>query len=178
MPVPFQDRIDSEPAAVAAYLRFIDAHDDRSIRGALFVANHKGDPLEFCFTRVEVGTGTFWRRDLAYRKAVVLLVKALFEAASHAPDLVLALAEEIPHDILADELEVQVPVCLVGNPTADGALLDGGASGTASAVLQWPNGEPAEGTSLSVLVEFLKARNLLLEPFQRAVRGLEEAFAD
>jgi hypothetical protein len=156
----------------------MDAHDGRSIWGAIFVANHWGDPLEFCFTRVEVGTGTFWRRDLAYRKAVALLVKALFEAASHAPDLVLVLAEEIPHDILADELEVQVPVCLAGNPAADGAPLDGSASGTASAVLQWINGEPAEDTPLSALVELLKARNLLLEPFHRAARGLEEAFAD
>lgn len=178
MPVPFQDRIDSEPPAVAAYLRFIDADDDRSIRGALFVANHGGDPLEFCFTRVEVGTGTFWRRDLAYRKAVALLVKALFEAANHAPDLVLALAEEIPHDILADDLEVQVPVCLVGDPGGEGALLDDSVYRTASTALQWINGEPAEDTPLSALVELLKARNLLLDPFRRAARGLEEAFAD
>ena len=178
MPVPYQDHIDSDPAAEVAYLLFMDAHDGRSIRGAIFVANHRGEPLEFCFTRVEVGTGAFWRQDLAYRRAVVLLVKALFEAASHNPDLVLALAEEIPRDILADELEVQVPVCLVGNPAADAAPLDGSASGTAAAVLQWINGEPAEETPLSALVELLKARNLLLEPLQRAARGLEEAFAD
>lgn len=178
MPVPFHDRTDSESAAVAAYLRFIDTHDGRSIRGAMFAANQRGDPLEFCFTRVEVGTGTFWRQDLAYRRAVVLLVKALFEGASHRPDLVLGLSEEIPHDILADELEAQVPVCLVGNPAADAAPLDGSASGTTSAVLQWINGEPAEETPLSALVELLKARNLLIEPFQRAARGLEEAFAD
>ena len=165
MPIPYQDRSDGEPAATVAYLRVMAGQDGGELQAALFLTNEKGEPLEFCFTRVEMVSGTLWRPDLAHRAAVVLLLKALFEAAKHSPDLVLGLVEEIPVETLADDMEVQVPVCLVAGSEVD------------SITLQWVNGEPEAGTPLSALVELLKARNLLLEPFQRAAQGLEEAYA-
>ena len=166
MPIPYQDRSDGEPAATVAYLRVLPGQGGGELQAALFIANERGEPLEFCFTRVEVGSGTFWLPDLARLGAIVLMLKALFEAAKHSPDLVLGLVEEIPVETLADDMEVQVPVCMVAGSEVD------------SITLHWVNGEPEAGTPLSALVELLKARNLLLEPFQRAAQGLEEAYAN
>ena len=78
----------------------------------------------------------------------------------------LALAEELPQDIFAEEIDAQVPICLAGDPGSD------------VVPLHWIDGEPAAGSELARLAESLRPRGLLLEPFWRAAQGLEEAFAD
>ena len=168
MAIPFRDIAGDEPAAAVAYLRILEAGSGVAvrIRGALFVTDGRGDPLEFCFTRVEAEAGALWDPGRAYRRTVVVLVGALFEAANHQPDLVLALAEELPPEVFAEDIDVQVPVCLVGAPGSD------------LVPLHWIGGEPAAGSLLSSLVESLRSRELLLEPFRRASQGLEEAFTD
>ena len=147
-----------------AYLRFMQETNGGSIQGALFVTNGRGDPLEFCFTRVKSGSDALWGPGRAYSQAVTVLVRALLEAVNHLPDLVLALDEETPFEIFADDIEVQVPVCLIGYSGADVGNL------------HWIGQEPVQGTALASLAESLKSRQLLLEPFQRAAQGLEEAF--
>ena len=168
MAIPFRDIAVKEPASAVAYLRLLESGNGAAVRiqGALFVTDGRGDPLEFCFTRVEAEAGALWDPVRTYRRAVVVLVKALFEAASHQPDLVLALAEELPSEVFADDIDVQVPVCLVGDPGSD------------LVPLHWIGGEPAAGSLLASLVETLRSRELLLEPLWRAAQGLEEAFAD
>ena len=103
------------------------------------------------------------------------LAKALFNAASHLPDLVLALAEETPSEVFTEDVVVQVPVCMVGalgippneeSPRGDLASLD------------WIADEPSEGSALARLVETLRSRRLLLEPLGRVATGMAEAFAD
>ena len=166
MAIPFRDIAVDEPASAVAYLRLLESGNGDAIRGALFVTDGRGDPLEFCFTRVEAEAGALWDPGRAYRRTVVVLVKALFEAANHQPDLVLALAEELPSEVFADDIDAQVPVCLVGDPGSD------------LGPLHWIGGEPAAGSLQSSLVETLRSRELLLEPLWRAAKGLEEAFAD
>ena len=166
MAIPFRDIAGDEPTFAVAYLCFLEAGSGAAVQGALFVTNGRGDPLEFCFTRVGVEADVLWEPGRTYRRAVAVLVRALFEAANHQPDLVLALAEELPQEIFVEEIDVQVPVCLVGDP------------GSAAAPLYWIDGEPEAGSVLSELVESLRSRDLLVEPFRRAAQGLEEAFAD
>ena len=177
MPIPYQDRADGEAAAAVAYLRVLAEPDRGELQAALFIANGGGAPLEFCFTRAEVDSGTLWQPEPAYRRAVVALFKALFEAVRHQPDLALALAEEVPAEIFDEDIEVHVPLCLVARAPEPGESPDNGDSGANTVIVQWLNGELADGTLLSRLVESLKDRNLLLEPFQRAALGLEEAYA-
>ena len=166
MPVPLQDIAGEEPAAAVAYLRFVKAPNDGGIQGALFVTNGRGDPLEFCFTRVELPTGPLWEPDRAYRQAIASLARALFEAVNHQPHLLLALAEEMPSDVLADDICPATPACLVA----------GGAE-TVGATVRWVGPGPAENSEVALLAESLRSRNLLREPFERAANGLEEAFA-
>ena len=166
LPVPFQDIASDGPAAVVAYLRFVREPEQGGIRGALFVTAGHGDPLEFCFTRVETNARPLWDPERAYQQAVALLARALFEAANHSPDLVLALAGEAPTDIFFESLAVQAPLGLVaeseGNP----------------GIIRWVAREPAGDSHLSGLVEEMKSRRSLLEPFWRAERGLAEAYAE
>ena len=166
MAIPFRDIAGDELTSAVAYLRFLKAGNGVAVQGGLFVTNGRGDPLEFCFTRVSAEADVLWEPSRAYRRAVAVLVRALFEAANHQPDLVLALAEELPQEIFAEDIEVQVPVCLVGDPGSD------------VVPLHWIGGGPSAGSELSRLVELLRSHNMLLEPFRRAAQGLEEAFAD
>ena len=166
MPIPFHDISCDGPTAVVAYLQFVHPPGERGIQGALFVTSDRGHPLEFCYTRVDFASGPLWDMDRAYQQVVALLVKALFEAAKHLPDLVLALAGETPPEIFAEYMEVQVPVCLVGQ------------SGDDAAAIRWVDRAPTGGSPLSSLVESLRSLNLLLEPFRRAEQGLVEAFAN
>ena len=177
MPIPFHNLIQDEPSGIAAYLRFVDEPDGKGIRGALLVTSSRGDPLEFCFTRIDVRSGVLWRNGQAKARAVSALAKALFEAANHKPDLLLALADKTPAEVFSEELGVQIPMCRVA---AQGA---GPAAPTEtvqqlseSLYLYWVNRPPAGDTECARLVEILGARQLLLEPFDRAALGIEEAF--
>ena len=166
MPIPFQDIAGDGTATAVAYLRCMHAPGERCIQGALFVTSNRGDPLEFCYTQVALASGPLWDPGRAHRQAVALLVKALFEAASHLPELVLAVAGETPSEVFSESVAVQMPVGLVGESEDD------------PADIQWVGWEPTEDSPLSGLVESLRSRNLLLEPLRRAEQGLVEAFAN
>ena len=169
MPIPFHNLIQDEPSGVAAYLRFVDEPDGKGVRGALLVTSSRGDPLEFSFTRVELPAGSLWPPGLARSRAVSALVQALLESAIHLPDLLLALAAEAPSEVFPGELDIQVPMCLIV-PAEEAQHLSMPAS------LQWIKGQPATDPALDNLVELLKSRQLLLEPFDRAALGIQEAF--
>ena len=166
MPIPFLELTGDQPDAAVAYLRFTGTPDVGNVQGAVLVTSARGDPLEFCFTRVDLPAGPLWPPEQIRRRAVAGLAKALFEAVDRLPDLVLALAEETPSEVFVEDMEVQVPVCLVDPHTTAGADPPS---------LRWVNQEPSDASDLSCLLDSLASRRLLLEPFERAARGLEEA---
>ena len=177
MPIPFVDLGEEEHSGIAGYLRFVDEPDGKGIRGALFIMSTRGEPLEFTFTRIDVRSGVLWRAGDAKRQAVASLTKTLFEAANHVPDLLIALAKETPLRLFSEDLEVRVPVCLVD---AQGpqpmAPMENAQRISDSATLIWANGWPTPNGALARIVEILGSRELLLEPFDRAALGLQEAF--
>ena len=54
-----------EDPAPVAYLRFVEDAEGRGLRGCMFVVSLQGDPLELCFTRVDLLNGPLWNLDLA-----------------------------------------------------------------------------------------------------------------
>ena len=177
MPIPFHNLIQDEPSGVAAYLRFVDEPEGKGIRGALLVASSRGDPLEFSFTRVDVRSGVLWHDGQAKARAISALAKALFEVANHKPDLLLALADETPAKVFSEELGVQIPMCRVAAQGAGmAAPTEAGQQLSESLYLYWVNGRPLDDAECARLVETLGARRLLLEPFDRAALGIQEAF--
>ena len=175
MPVPFRDLGEETPFGVAGFLRFVDEPDGRGVRGAMFVMSARGEPLDFIFTRADVRSGVLWRAGDARRQTVLALAKVLFEAASRVPDVVLALAKETPPRVFTEDLIVQVPLCRVatGDP-GPMALSETPEHISDSLTLIWVNPFPAPGDPGRETIELLDSRQLLLEPFERAMLGLEE----
>ena len=52
MPVPFRDDAEIKALGLAAYLKM--ERDGSGYRGALFLVNARGEPVEFTYTRVEI----------------------------------------------------------------------------------------------------------------------------
>jgi hypothetical protein len=167
---------EEEHPGVAAYLRFIDEPDGKGIRGALFIMSTRGDPLEFSFTRIDLRSSVLWRAGRARSRAVTSLTKALFESASHVPDVVFALANETPAEVFSEDLGVQIPVCMIATQGPGPGPPEEAQHPSDSVSLIWVNGQPAPGGASSKMVEALGARGLLLEPFDRAALGIQEAF--
>ena len=146
-----------------AYLRFLGEEGGSGVRAALFVTNCHGEPLEFCFTRVNLPSDSLWGIDAAYRRAAADLARALFAEVRHRPDVALVLSEETPVDFSAEDLAAQFPVGLV--------------AGEDDQQVHWLGPEPDAESSLAGLVQLLASRRRLPEPFARAALGLEEAYA-
>jgi hypothetical protein len=177
LPIPFVDLGGDEHSGVAGFLRFVDEPGGNGVRGALFLMSTRGDPLEFGFTRVDVRGGVLWRAGEARRRSVTSLTKSLFEASSRVPDVVLVPADEAPPRVFSEDLEVRVPVCRVASgdwgPVAQSEEAQ---QLSTSLSLIWVNGLPAPDGNSARTIGLLSERQLLLEPFDRALLGLQEAF--
>ena len=178
MPVPFRDAASGEDPVRVAYLRFVQESEGRGLRGCMFVVSLQGGPLEFCFTRVDLPTGPLWNLDLALRRAVAELSRALFQASSHRPDAVFCLSAETPEEVFSQDIDAQVPVCRVSvAPRGDLSGSTSGAGEGWSVSLCWQNDLAPAGSGDSPLGRYLASRDRVMEPFQRAGLGLEEAFS-
>lgn len=178
MPVPFEDLREGDPTGAVGFLRFVDEAGGKGIRGALFLASGRGEPLDFCFTRIDVHHSFLWRRGDARRQAVTALIKVLFPAANQTPVLILALASEIPPQLFVDDIRVQVPLCLVAPSETPGQDATPDSQPARAASLTWATERPGDESEAMRLVEGLMRRRDPLEPFERAAAGLEEAFSD
>ena len=177
MPVPFIDLADEERSGAAGYLRFVEEPDGRGVRGALFIMSTRGEPQEFTFSRIDLPSSVLWNASQARRHAVSSLMKALFGAANRVPDLLLALPEEIPDRVFYEDLEIQVPLCMVATELSGLSELPANALRLSdSNSLVWSHGHPAPGELAAKTIQLLDDRRLILEPFERASLGLQEAF--
>jgi hypothetical protein len=182
--VPFKDAAELEAGGTAAFLRVLPGRHEHERRGALFQVNARGAPVEFTFNRVDLPPVALWRPEELEREAAKALARSLFEAARRTPLVLLCLTAELDAGLLTEELEVQIPVCRVGVDTED-APFSGGPepaeqviSGGLRAHLFWRPALPSAESPPRRLVAGLASRGLLLEPFERALAGLEEAFGD
>ena len=177
MPIPFRDLEEDEPSGVAAFLRFVEEPGGNGLRGALFIMSPRGVPLEFTFTRIDVRSGVLWKVGQARNHALASLSRALFESTSHIPIAVFALADETPADVFSENLKLEVSLCRVATQEADPATPPEEVQQIADSLsLLWVNGPPVPGGETAKLVEILEGRRLLLEPFERAALGIQEAF--
>ena len=177
MPIPFRDLWEDEPSQAAGFLRFIDEPGGNGLRGALFIMSPRGVPLEFTFTRIDVRSNVLWKVGQARNHALASLSKALFESTSHIPIAVFALADETPADVFSENLKLEVSLCRVATQEADPATPAGEVQQIADSLsLLWVNGPPVPGGETAKLVDLLEGRRLLLEPFERAALGIQEAF--
>lgn len=179
MPIEFKDLSEGEASGSAGFLRFVDEPDGNGMRGALFFVSSRGEPLDFCFSRINVHNSFLWRQGDSRRNAVRSLAKALFQASTRTTDLIFALADEVPALVFSEDIQVDVPICRISTDgLAVQAVTEDLESVNTSLDLIWVNGRPDQESDSRKLLESLSDRQLITEPFERALIGLAEVFGD
>ena len=180
MPIPFDDLAEGEQYGAVAWLRFVEEEDSSGIRAALFQTSAQGEPLEFCFTRVDLRDPSIVQRGGNPRQiALATLVKCLFRAAKRTPVLVLGMADEIPASTLETDLRVGLPFCRirpVESLAFSGTEFGSRHSGNPPQLL-WVTRQPGEASSdASRVLDELMGMDDTFEPFDRAADCLDKAF--
>lgn len=183
MSVPFKDAAELDAGGTAAFLRLVPGHSVAvsSTRGAaLFQVNARGAPVEFTYNRLDLPSPALWQPEQLEREATRALARSLFEAARRTPLVLLCLAREIDAALFVEDVEVQIPVCRLAVESDGGpfepASVERVLSGDATVHLFWRPSRPSPESPARRLVATLAARGLLLEPFERALTGFDEAF--
>lgn len=178
MPIHFRHNNEVEELGSAAYLKI--AQYPAEYMGALFVVNGLCEPLEFTYTRVEVPNTFLWRPADIRRHATRKLAASLLSLCPQAPRLLLCLAEEVDSDLFCQDIHVSIPVCRVAPKLAAAPYSGQEARDEADADeplhLFWFPDRPTEGSVEQRLIQQLSNFGLLLEPFDRAVAGLQEVY--
>lgn len=162
MPIPFRDD-DSNALRTAAYLHILPTGN--GFAGALFQIGGQGEPVEFTWNQVNAPPSILWRPGDLRRFALRLLAGTLFETTRTMPELLLVSGDDVPAEVLRDDLQVKIPTLSV-RVTSDGEIVE-----------DWVI-EPPQDSSATGLAVLLRERGLLLEPFARAEEGLREALGD
>ena len=179
MPIPLDPLDDaSEHADVIGWLRVIAEEDGRGMVAALFETSVSGEPLSFCFTRAGFDD-VDERGGPACPDAVSALLKALLQTATASLTLLVGSADEIPPAPSSATMRVRVPFCLLGpagNPSPPDVAEASSTRRPAQQVWVTPSPQ-GESAALRLLHDVLDASDPL-EPFERAAKGLREAFDD
>ena len=179
MPIPFRDLRDEENQGLAGYLRFVSEEDGHGIRGALFLVDARGEPVDFAFSRIDVPGSFLWRTGEAKRHAIASLATVLFQACPKTPSVLLALSDEVHPRLFTEDLVVEVPLCRVAEGDSVPYAIDESVETlTITLHLFWVGHTPNDASAARQVLNALRARQLVTEPFERAAKGLEEAFRE
>jgi len=174
MAVPFRDIREVDELGVAGFLRFVPEQHGSGIRGALFLVNARGEPIDFAFSRIDVPGSFLWRTGESKRHSVANLATVLFNACPKTPAVMLCRAEEVDARIFTDDLRVEIPLCRVAeasdNPYSASESIEALADGLH---LFWVNQQPQPDSPARQLVAALQDFQLITEPFERALQGIE-----
>ena len=181
MPVPFRDADEVEELGAAGYLKIDASADGGVFRGALFLINARGEPLEFTYNKIETPHTFLWRQDDIRRHAIRKLAMSLLATCRKVPQFIICLADEVYHELFCVEIYLSIPVCRVASlmqATAHSRLEVQATIDTPEPLhLFWFPEKPADESMAHRLFNRLLTHGLLLEPFDRALVGLREVYA-
>jgi hypothetical protein len=139
------------------------------------VINARGEPQEFTYSRLELPESSlgFWRPADVRRYVERSLTGALLDACPVEPLLLLARAEETHPDLFRRDILVETAVVRVAPKPPP---LDEGGESVPRLELAWYPAAPRPDSAVRRLIDALTTRGLLMEPFERADRGLNEVY--
>jgi len=182
MPVEFSDAEDVDELGTAGFMRIEEFSEQGVYRGAVFVVNARGEPLEFTYNSVQVPNSFLWRSSDIRRHATRRIATSMFQTCQSRPKFIICLGKEVDHDVFCRDLHLAIPVCrivpaleTVGRDTSEQVEA---ISGDAPLNAFWHPEKPLVGSTESRLFSRLAASGLLLEPFERIARGLAEVYRD
>ncbi|MCX6360400.1 MAG: hypothetical protein NT029_11350 [Armatimonadetes bacterium] len=164
MAVPYRRMAPTGRARCVAYLKVHRVAQGRVLFGALLLLDAYGHPQEFIHNRLSLPGGFLWPEERVLPAGLTALCHSLFDAPRVEPDLLLAETDLAGSGFRLQDLAPSVPFGIVGS----------GPGG--SPEVSWVNGTPGLGLPATQMVEDLAGRNLLVEPFERALQGLTEAY--
>ena len=180
MPVLFDDLTEGDRSRTVVWLRFVEEEDSRGVQAALFETSAHGEPLAFYFTRMDLNDPHIKHRGDVRQAAVSSLAKTLFQTAARSQMLVLGLADEISPGTFNGDIRVRSPFCFI-RPAETPTYVDfenGGPANLDHQQLLGATEDPGgESGARRILDEIMECDNPF-EPFDRAAKGLAEAFAD
>jgi len=115
MPISFRDSDEIEELGVAGYLKIDSPGEGKSFRGALFLVNARGEPVEFSYNKIETPASFLWRQDDIQKHATRKLVTSLLDTCQKTPRFLICMAEEIGHELFCNEIHVEILVCRIGH---------------------------------------------------------------
>jgi hypothetical protein len=178
MPVPFHDDKELEELGIAAYLRI--KVDTSGYRGALFLINGRGEPMEFTYTHIEIPSTFLWRKADILRRATRQITASLLSKCSQTPKLIFCLAEEIESELFCQDIAVSIPVCRIAPVTSSISFTSNEfreeTNTSEPKQLFWFPVRPTEDSIEYRLYQRLMSSGLLSEPFERAEIGLREVY--
>jgi len=182
MPIPFRDADEIEELGTVGYLK-IDSLDERRVfRGALFLVNARGEPLEFTYNQVETPSSFLWRQDDIWRHATRRLVTSLFDTCQKTPRFLMCMADEVDHTLFCNEIHMAIPICRVGSSLQSiphsNLEIEATVEEPEPLHLFWFPEQPGSESLEHRLLNRLSSSGLLLEPFERALAGLREVYAN
>lgn len=180
MPIPYRDSDDLDELGIAGYLKIETLSVGYGYMGALFLINARGEPIEFTYNRIETPHTFLWRENDIKRHASRKLTSSLFSLCPKIPKLILCLAEEISSELFCNDIQLSIPVCRV-TPAIKAASFSGNETKDELQVnepmnLFWFPGKPHDDSLELKLLQELTSRGLLIEPFERASKGLLEVY--
>ena len=122
MPIPFDDLTEDGHSGGIAWLRFAEEEHGQGIRAALLQTSAEGDPLAFCFTRIDRSDPSLRRLENPTNAALARLAGTLFRAAAPLPTLVVGADDDLTRQAFKGNVRVTLPCCLI--------TLDGGQHST------------------------------------------------
>ena len=174
MPIDFHDAEAVEVLGFAAFLHLEFAGG--TAYGALLFINARGEPQEFVFTHLELLSEVLWRGADREAGAARRLCASLLASATLAPRFLLFRAEAVAPSLFGDEggISLAIPAggVSVGTENEDFETFDG------EGEMMWTRVQWSAAAPVGELFGLLAERGLMWEPFERAARGLREAFGD
>lgn len=152
---------------LAAYVHCSWAEKTHSFYAGLLVIDMMGRPVEFVHNTLVAPTGFLWPREAIETNGIAALVHTLFDACKSEPVVLFLNSGLGSADFWRGYISPAIPCALVvcGNDNIDSSL-------------EWTNTPPSQRTSAWNLVEDVKRKRLLTEPFDRIVKGLREVYPD
>ncbi len=180
MTIPYRSVPDEDERGMSGgFFRLLEVDRDTNL-AALLLIDARGEPLEFTYNRAEVKHRLLWRERDLHRAVTRELLASLLEMCLREPTALFFLAREVPSELFVEDIDIERPVARIA--TADEVI---GAApieeheridGSQSVQLFWVHGRPTDATPAHRLVTRLAGRGLLLEPFERVLTGLREAY--
>lgn len=139
----------------------------------MLVINSIGEPVEFCSASVDKPDDVLWRTDDRQRRSSAALIRSLFEGCQTQPRLVLALADEVDGRVLRVDVQPVVATARVSQAHIPEEGEEEAATPEGPHLI-WTVAKPEDGSPERLLVNRLITNDLLFEPFERALAGLNE----